>query len=124
MAADFVLTGKDSYLESYRAGILSAKQDEAAVRNSTVDNPRQQRQLPGLEELMGRKIQLGDMGISLRQTQGLEAAADFIGNGRGQRVMDELRRLVRRMQDEELRLLALRNADAKRLLGRTKTILI
>ena len=39
----FVLTGKESYIESYRARISSAEQDETTVRNLTVDNPGQQR---------------------------------------------------------------------------------
>src|ERR1700674_6064588 len=44
----FVLTGKESYLEPYRASILSVEQYEATVRNLTLDNPQQQRQLPAL----------------------------------------------------------------------------
>src|ERR1700688_615510 len=45
----FVLTGKESYIESYRADILIAEQDQASVRNLTADNPEQQRHLLALE---------------------------------------------------------------------------
>jgi PAS domain-containing protein len=38
--------------------------------------------------------------------------------------MDEFQGVVREMQGEELRLLVLRDADAKRRLGQTKTVLI
>src|SRR6202049_5179669 len=55
----FVLTGEESYVRSYRAAILRAEQDEAAVRNLTVDNPRQQRQLPALEDAMAGEVQIG-----------------------------------------------------------------
>jgi PAS domain S-box-containing protein len=120
----FALTGDESYVESYGAGIGSAEKDEVAVRNLTVDNPKQQRQLPALEELMAQKIQLGDMVIRLRRAKGLEAAANFIASGPGQRVMNEYRGVVQRMQDEELRLLAIRDADAKQRLRQTKTVLI
>jgi PAS domain S-box-containing protein len=120
----FALTGEESYLESYRASILSAQQDEAAVRNLTKDNPKQQLQLPALEELMARKIRLGDVVISLRRAKGVEAAADAIGSGRGQRIMTECLGIVSKMQDEELRLLLLRNMEAKRRLGQTKTVLL
>src|SRR6202171_4148950 len=34
----FVLTGKESYLESYRASLFSVEQHEATVRKLTVDN--------------------------------------------------------------------------------------
>ncbi|HVS90113.1 MAG TPA: PAS domain S-box protein [Candidatus Acidoferrum sp.] len=120
----FVLTGKESYLESYRASILSAEQDEATVRNLTVDNPIQQRQLPALERLAVQKIQYAETVISLRRTKGLEAAVDAIRSGPGQQIIDEFQGVVREMQDEELRLLVLRNADAKRHLGQTKAVLI
>ena len=56
----FVLSGDESYIESYRESIFNAKKDEAVVRNLTVDNPKQQRQLPVLEELMAQKIRFGD----------------------------------------------------------------
>ena len=120
----FALTGKESYLESYRASILSAEQHEATVRNLTADNPEQQRQLPALERLAAQKIQFAEMVIGLRRAKGLEAAADAIRSGPGQRIMDEFQGVVRQLQDEELRLLVQRNADAKRRLGQTKTVLI
>ncbi len=120
----FALTGEESYLESYRASTLSAEQDEAAVRNLTKDNPKQQLQLPALEQLLTRKIRLGDVVISLRRAKGVEAAADAIGSGQGQRIMTECLGIVSKMQDEELRLLLLRNVEAKRRLGQSKTVLL
>src|SRR6202022_1641769 len=42
----FALTGKESYLESYRSSIASAQQGEAAVRNLTGDNPKQEILVP------------------------------------------------------------------------------
>jgi predicted Zn-dependent protease len=54
----FALTGEESYLESYHATILSAEQDEAAIRNLTKDNPKQHLQLPALEEFIAQKIRL------------------------------------------------------------------
>src|ERR1700683_850703 len=119
----FVLTGKESYIESYRSSIESATQAETTVGNLTVDNPAQQRQLPGLQELMAEKIKFGESVIGLRQRLGLDAAADVIQNGPGQQIMDQFDQVIRQMQDEELRLLALRRADAKRRLAQTKILL-
>jgi PAS domain S-box-containing protein len=120
----FVLTGKAFYLESYSASILSAEQDEATVRNLTADNPKQQILIPTLERLFAQKIQFGEKVISFRRTTGLEAAADAVRSGPGQRIMDEFQGVVRQMQDEELRLLTLRDVEAKRRVGRTRTVLI
>jgi PAS domain S-box-containing protein len=118
----FVLTGKESYVESYRASIARSKQGEAALAYLTVDNAGQQRRLPAIEKLMAEKIAFGDSVIDLRRTTGI-AAAGVIQSGSGQQTMDEFQGLVRDMQNEERRLLALRETDAKRRLGQTKLIL-
>jgi PAS domain S-box-containing protein len=120
----FALTGEVGYLESYRTSVLSAGQDAAAVRTLTVDNPKQLLQISALEALMAQKIRLGDLAILLRRTEGIEAAADAIGNGQGQRIMTECLGNVSKMQDEELRLLLLRNVESNRRRAQTKTILL
>ena len=120
----FVLTGKDSYLESYRASILSTEHAETTVGNLTADNPEQLRALAALERLAAQKIQFGEGVIRSRRTMGLEAGANAIRGGPGQQIMEEFQGAVRGMQNEELRLLILRDADAKQRLGQTNTGLI
>jgi len=120
----FALTGKEVDLQSYREGIARASVAEKAVRNLTVDNSTQQLRLPALERLAAQKIQFGESVIDLRRTTGLQAAADAIRGGFGQQTMEEFQGLIREMQNEELRLLALRNSDAKRRSSRTKAVLI
>ncbi len=120
----FVLTGEESYLEFYQASILGAQQHESMVRSLTRDNPVQQSRGPELERLITQKIEFGDRAIQLRRDQGLEAAANAIHSGSGQRLMQEFHATIRAMEDEERRLLVLRDAEAKRRLGETKAILI
>jgi PAS domain S-box-containing protein len=120
----FALTGKESYRESYRGSTFSAEQGEATVRSLTADNPKQVILIQALERLAAQKIQFGETVIGLRQTMGMEAAADALRSGTDERVMVEFQGVVRQMQDEELRLLMLRDADAKRHSGQTKTVLI
>ena len=120
----FALTGKESELETYRPDILSAEQDESTIHALTADNPKQRIQIPNLDRLVAEKIRFGERVISLRQTKGMVAAADAIRSGTDERVMGEFQAVVRQMRGEELRLLMLRDADAKRRLGQTKAILI
>jgi PAS domain S-box-containing protein len=119
-----VVTGNESYLDSYRANIASAEQYQLSIRRLTLDNSAQQRQLPALERLAAQKIQFSDRVISLSRTKGLQAAADAIGEGTGQRIMDEFQAVIRDMQDEEVRLLALRDVDARRRLAQAKAALV
>ena len=120
----YVLTGDESYLETYHASGLKAEEDEATVRGLTVDNPAQQRQFPNLEKLAAEKVALAELVIQLRRSQGLEPAVDAVRNGSGQQIMDEFQAVIRSMVAEELRLLVLRDADAKRRLGQTRAALI
>jgi len=71
----FALTGKESYLESYRAGVQMVAQDQAAIRHLTLDNPVQQRQILLLESLTAQKIQYAETVIRLGRVQGLAAGA-------------------------------------------------
>jgi PAS domain S-box-containing protein len=120
----YVLTGKESYLATYRASRLRVEQDLTTVRSLTEDNPAQQRQLPNLEKLATEKMQLAELVIGLRRSQGIEAAVDAVQSGAGQSIMEDFQALIRTMQAEELRLLVLRDAEAKRQLRQTKIVLV
>jgi len=120
----FALTGKEAYLSSYRDDSRSAVQDEATVRRLTVDNAVQQRELPGLEDQMAQTTKLADAVILLRRRGGLEAAAEAVDVDSDQLSMIGVQDIIHRMRDEDSRLLAERNSDAKTHLERTKRILI
>jgi diguanylate cyclase (GGDEF)-like protein/PAS domain S-box-containing protein len=119
----FALTGEESYLQSYRSSAENAVQAENAVRNLTMDNLGQRQRLPALERLIAEKIQFGDLVMDIRRTRGLAAASDTLRNGAGSQLMSEIQGQARAMQDEELRLLALRNSDAKLRTEQTRELL-
>ena len=118
----FALTGNESYLESYRNGLLKVAQDQAAIRHLTLDNPEQERQIPEFENLTAQKIQGAEKVIRLRQEQGLATTATRSGPIQG--TTDEFLAVVGKLQSEELRLLVLRTAETKRRLSQTKPVLI
>ena len=120
----FALTGNESSLGSYTTNVVRLGQEEATLRKLTADNLEQQRHQQALEKLAARKIQFSEQVIGLRRTNGLEPAADAIRSGLGERIMGEFQGKLQEMQNEELRLLALRDANAKRRLGQTKVILV
>ena len=122
-ARGFVLTGDESNLAAYDANLLSARQDEAAVRSLTVDNPRQQARLPELESLLAENIQLAEKAIVLRRAEGFAAAAAFVRAGKDLQAMNEIQAAVGTMKEEELRLLAIRQHDARMRAIQTRLIL-
>jgi PAS domain S-box-containing protein len=120
----FVLTGNDSYLASYRASRATVEQDQATFASLTADNPVQQDQLSTLNALIATKLQHTEQCIRLRQEQGLPAAAAFIQSGTGLRMMNEIQAESDKLQNEELRLLVLRDKAARQHLMMTRIALI
>jgi PAS domain S-box-containing protein len=119
----FVLTGKESDLDAYRANVSRVTQDLATIRGLTVDNPAQQIHFPALEVLAAGRIQRADMVINLRRTQGFAAAVAAIDSGPDEQDA-EFQSLVGKLQNEEARLLAVRNAATEHDLNQAKTILL
>jgi signal transduction histidine kinase len=120
----YSLTGDERYLDPYRIAKLGLAKYTAAVRDLTRDNPDQQRRIQILEKLATGRIARAEILIALRRTRGIEAAAETTRAGPGLQIMSEFQTVIGQMQDEERRLLALRNADTERSLSRTKIILI
>jgi CHASE3 domain sensor protein len=123
-ARGYLLTGDESFLDVYRGGKAEAEKDQTVLRNLTEDNAGQQRRLDTLATLASRQFQLADEVLGLRRANGLETATNAIRKGSGRQIMNDLQKLVGQMRDEELRLLVLREADAKRRSTQTKAVLI
>jgi methyl-accepting chemotaxis protein len=120
----YVLTGNEAYIAPVGASRLSIEQHLAAMRALTADNADQQRRIPTLEKIAAERITRGEMVIGLRRDQGLEAAAYDIRNGPSQRTSDEFQATVREMEDEELRLMVSRKAEAEQRFNQSKVAVI
>jgi len=120
----FVLTGNEAILDSYRASILRANQDQATLRALTADNPVQQIHFPTIETLATERVQQADTIIGLRRNQGLADTVLAIGSGGDEQVKFEFQAVVDKMQDEEQKLLALRIAATDHQRNQTEVILI
>jgi len=122
-ARGYGLTGQASSLQSYRVSRQSVEQDQATLRKLTVDNPLQQLRIPELEHLTSQKIIRAEAIIQRRGGRSLDAT-EAGKSGTDDAIDDQFQRLVRDMRDEELRLLELRDADAKWRLRLVKDLLI
>jgi PAS domain S-box-containing protein len=120
----FVLTGRQSYLESYQTAIASTARSEAALAELTADHAGSQERLREADGLIANEIARAGTLIRHRQSGGVDAAAASLQSGLGEPLGTELRRVVGELRDEELRLLALADADDARNLSQTETILL
>ncbi len=109
----FLLTGEDRFLEPWQAGQRDVEREVQQVRTLVSDNPRQSARLDELQPMVARR--LADMAsvIDQRRTQGAKAIDSAIVD-RGKRDMDDLRRLVSEMDNEDNALLEQRQTSARR----------
>jgi CHASE3 domain sensor protein len=109
----FLLTGRDHYLDPYRAATDRIPAKLQRLRELTADNSRQRDRLPVLDALVGAKLAELDLAISLRRQQRAEDALDVVRAGDGKRQMDAIRRLMTAMEAEERQSLEERTAAAE-----------
>ena len=121
---EYGLTGRASYLQSYSAARKSVAQAQEALRELTADNPVQQLRLPGLEWLTSQKMLRAETIIRRQGTHNFDAVAETTNSGADDVLDDQFQRSVSSMRGEELRLLALRDADAKWRVSLAKGLLI
>ncbi|MCK6456487.1 MAG: response regulator [Phycisphaerae bacterium] len=111
-ARGFVITGDPDFLEPHRRGEKATENTLGELRLLLADNPNQLRRLDLVQSLARMKHAISAASIDTRKREGLQVAAAQVSMGRGRRVMDELRREVRRMREEEDQSLAKRSTQA------------
>lgn len=108
----YIITGLENFLEPYKAGIAQVEEHRKSLLTLTADNPKHQRRLTDLEPLIRTRLAVLQRGIDARRTKTFEAAQAIIMTGEGQKDMDEIRRRIQEMTDEEEGLLKKREAEA------------
>ncbi len=103
----YILTGESRYLEPYQTAIKKIEQKTKDVRELTIDNSDQQRNLDRLEPVIRDRLAVLKEVLDLRQAEGLEAAVALIRKDRGRQLMDEIRRNIGQMESKEQELLRL-----------------
>jgi PAS domain S-box-containing protein len=120
----FVLTGDENALRDNQDAVSRAEQSETNLRNLTVDNPLQQRNITTVVRLADQRVQFAQSVMALRRSKGEGAAADAVRAADGEPMLGEFQQAVQQMEQEEQRLLTLRDADAKQHVTQTKVALI
>ncbi len=108
----FIITGLENYLEPHTMGVARVEEYRKSLMTLTADNPNQQRRLTDLEPLFRTRLALMQQAIEARRTKTFEAAQALIMSGDGKKDMDDIRRRLREMTDEEEGLLKQRELEA------------
>jgi methyl-accepting chemotaxis protein len=120
----FVITGYDALLEPYAEALVPVPRTMANLRGLTADNPHQQRRLDEADSLIAAKLAELKRTIEMRRTVGFEATEKVVAGGEGKRSMDDLRKVLGAMDQEERDLLRVRGASAEASASSAKTTIL
>ncbi|GAB1539311.1 hypothetical protein NUACC21_19770 [Scytonema sp. NUACC21] len=97
----YLLTGEEVYLKPYKAALVNVDAEIEEFKSFIVDNPQQQKQLKALETLIFAKLAELKQTVSLRQQKGFEVALQMVRTHRGKNFMDEIRKVILEIENEE-----------------------
>jgi len=99
----YLITGEDRYLQPYTAALGQIDQTIKEIRNLTSDNPHQQQRIDKLEPLVAEKLAELKETIDVRKDpqKGFETAKQIVLTDKGKNTMDDIRKVVGDMEDEE-----------------------
>jgi CHASE3 domain sensor protein len=120
----FVITGKDEFLEPYRAAVITIQKEYEDVRSITQGDPEQQKRLDTLHPLIQTKLSELAETIETRRRDGFEPAARIIAEGRGKRMMEDIRGVVADMTASEQGLLKKRAAENEEASQQLSNVLV
>ena len=101
----YVITGAESYLQSYYESVTSVRQQIRDIQTLTADNSNQQQRISLLKPLVEQRVIALWQVIDIRRSKGFDAARATIKAGRGTEIMTRIRQVLREMENEEASLL-------------------
>jgi PAS domain S-box-containing protein len=123
-ATDFAIVRDEQYRTGYFASMAQAQRQFDHLRSLTADNPRQQARLENLDPEMENAFSIFHVVMNLPQGEKSTAADAAQFQVREEKSMDEIRRDIQAMEEEEHRLLGQRNAESAATARRTILIVV
>ncbi len=118
----YLLTGKPEYLQPYFAVRDAVPSRLSDLRRLTQDNPKQRAAVDSLLRVIPQRLGVIQEILDSAERNGPLAARAVVSAGRGKALMEEARRLLHRMTDEERGLLEDRLRDQRAGVQRSTNI--
>lgn len=105
----YLITGAESYLDTYRDALGTVKASFDDIRHLTSDNPHQQDRLAQLQPLIDQRLANLRDAIDARRASGADAAARLVQQNGSIGTMEKIRATISDADQEESNLLNARN---------------
>lgn len=109
----FLLTGEALYLEPYRQAVAAVQKHLDQLQELTADNQSHQRALRDLRSNIVARLESLQIGIGIREKEGLEGARRYVLIGKGRKEMEAIRRRLVQIENGELELLKKRESQSR-----------
>jgi PAS domain S-box-containing protein len=109
----YILTGEEYYLESYNQAVKGINQKVAHLRALTADNPNQQQRIEDLVLTITKKLTSLQESIDLRKKQGSEIEKQMVYTHEGEKITNDIQRIISEIEKEEKSLLRKRDQEMK-----------
>jgi PAS domain S-box-containing protein len=96
----FVLTGNPEYMEVYTQASAALPAQLTGLRALVANEPALQARTATLSDLISEKLGELKETVDLRRNEGFKAALDVVETNRGQRTMDDIRKIGEELQNE------------------------
>jgi methyl-accepting chemotaxis protein len=120
----YLLIGDEAYLEPYRTGSVDVLIQVKALRMLTADNPNQQKRVDSMEPLLAAKLAELKETIDVRAKGSVDEAVKIVRGGEGKRLMDNIRRILDQIDNEERGLLKQRAEEGAAAASGAKSVII
>ncbi len=109
----YLITGDERYLEPYFTAIAQTDGNTKKLKELTADNSQQQQRISLLDVKITTRLNQLKQGISLRRQKGFQPAQQLVMSGGGKQLMDEIRQIIRNMEEAEHALLQQRSQQSQ-----------
>jgi CHASE3 domain sensor protein/nitrogen-specific signal transduction histidine kinase len=117
----FQLSGESELIEDMEPNELAARTGVKVLQELTRDNPEQQERLKRLDQLVEEKISFSREVLRVHADQGPSAAVELFRTFKGERLMSEIRTLIRALENTEDQLLRIRSERVQDTMSMTLT---
>ena len=117
----FLLTGNKIFLEPYIGAKEKVSSLYTMLKGETADNLYQQRKLEELKSILDTRLNIIEKTIVIKNNKGVVPELSLL---EGKTYMDNVRQIIRDMQSEEKRLLAVRTSELNNFSGYTPILII
>jgi signal transduction histidine kinase/DNA-binding response OmpR family regulator/CHASE3 domain sensor protein len=119
----YVIAGNDQFLQPYYNAVDNLDSEIVYLKELTIDNPQQQAYIASINPMKREIMSFHQKVIELRKTDPA-AAHRAVTQGDGKQMMDNIRAVCNEMRAVEAGLLSERDAESRKSVIETKTVLV